>query len=166
MSKLWFVFCGIVVSFAVVSEARNSPRIQVGEPLKTELNRILKSAVDFQKASTGVEPDKQKPSLAALVSDIDRAIAKSSRNRSENQIALLKILEAASAQFKIAQLSGDRGPLREGMSQVVQLHRVYELDQYHVFFCSQDRSVWLQSNTKAENPINPDKYKNCGKTVR
>ena len=99
---------------------------------------------------------------------LDRALERSSAIRG-SQAPIVKMLESAVSHFKTAQLSQEdsyASNIKEGLGQLVQLHRVYAVDKYKVFFCSQDRTVWIQEGGKAENPVHPHKYKNCGKAVK
>lgn len=150
------------------SEARRFGKIDIEGPLKKELNGVLKAAIELHSACVSQDDSQVRASLASVISSIDRAYTHTEM-ADDDRMLLTKMLESAKAQLEMTKMNeGEekQGALKEAFNQLVQISQVFKLDDYPVFFCSKDRSVWLQKSWKAKNPVNPDKYADCGKRVR
>lgn len=150
------------------AEARRFGKIDIEGPLKKELNSVLKAAIDLHTACISQDDSQIKASLVSVISSIDSAHDHTEMADDEKML-LEKMLDSAKTQLEMTKMN--RGEekqeaLKEAFNQLVQIAQVFKLDDYPVFFCSKDRSVWLQKGWKAKNPVNPDKYADCGKRVR
>lgn len=161
-------FLFVLINLSSPSEARRFGKIDVEGPLKTELNNVLKAAIELHSACFDQDDQKIEASLSAVISSIDKASRHTDMAQDE-KILLEKMLDSAKNQLEMTRMNqGDdrQDALKEAFNQLVQLAQVFKLDSYKIFFCPKDRSVWLQKSWKAQNPVNPDKYADCGKRVR
>ncbi len=158
----------LVLSSLSVSARRYNSKIKVKPVIKVELNNVLKATNDLHNACFKQNELRIEAQLKNVIHKINLAHQKSGAAR-EQAPHLNRMLEAAKTELELAQMR--QGEMRQqnikaAFKQLVQLAKVYKLDKYRIFFCSKDKSVWLQKNWKAQNPINPKDYKNCGKLVR
>ncbi len=148
--------------------SRRYPQIDPAPPLKIELNQVLKFASEFQKASYAQDERAFEASLSQLIGSIDRAWAKADLARDQKP-HLTRILRSAKLQLQSSrnQLGTKRSQsVKEAFAQIVQLIQIYKLDSYRIFFCSKDRAVWIQTDSRAQNPVSPDRFASCGKLVQ
>ena len=159
---------GLVLLLPLTTSARNFGSIQVEGPLRSELNKVLKATVELHSACIEQNDQRIKSSLSAVISSIDKAGRQASLAE-DDRMLLLKMLDSARAQLQATRMNqGDLKieALKESFNQLVQIAQVFKLDSYRIFFCPKDQSVWIQESLKAKNPVNPDKYADCGNRVR
>ncbi|MCB0415804.1 MAG: hypothetical protein KDD50_15810 [Bdellovibrionales bacterium] len=166
MRFITMLFCGLMLSPSV--QAASKGQITVKGALKESLNSMLKVASDLHTSCYEQNEPKIATHLKSLSVSIQRVQRTGELSNQQNP-HLNKILDAIQSQIKIIQNSNHidkKENLKNAFRQLVQIVKVYKLDSYRVFFCSKDRSVWMQKSWKPQNPISPEKYKDCGKPVR
>lgn len=154
--------------FAISNSYARRGKIKIKEALRTELNAVLKSTSDLHQACVKQNDEQVATSIRRLLINIERANKKSVLAANQ-QTHLVKILNAAKREFEMSQvMSGNerRKRLKSAFGQIVQIAKVYQVDRYRIFFCSKDRSVWIQKSWKAKNPVHPKQFANCGQLVR
>lgn len=159
----------MILIFGHVAWARwNGEKIEVQPALRLELNAVLEATSDLQVACYHRDEKQIETALRSLMQHIDRATQKSNLAASDRP-HLVKILSAAKSQLELSQMRQGEAraeSLKEAFSQLVQIARVFKLDPYRIFFCPKDRAVWLQKGWTAQNPVNPDRYGQCGKLAQ
>lgn len=158
----------IVSTFLIEASARRSAPIDLQPALREELNSLLGATADLHEASFSQDDSRWESSLKNVLNHIDSAQKKSALAKAERP-HLLKILRAARSELEISQMqTGEdrRASLQNGFRQLVQVAQVFKLNKYRIFFCPKDKSVWLQRAAVAKNPINPQKFGDCGKLVQ
>lgn len=171
-------------------------KMKVSQPLAGRLMTVLVETEALHRSLVGPEPapvlakgkDKNKPkelprAPASIVNVNDQiktlagALTKASQHSKlagPSHVALDKIISAAQKHLRVAQNSGKKNQkqkideISESFRQIIQIAQMYELDhQYKIFFCSKDRSYWLQSGGKAQHPFDTTgKLKSCGTIMR
>ncbi|MBT4760410.1 MAG: hypothetical protein HOO06_01825 [Bdellovibrionaceae bacterium] len=157
---------GLQVNF--VYARRPARKIDIKVPLKTELNNLLKATDALHTACYKQNEPHIEAQLKNVLHKITVAHQKSFVQK-DQAMHLSKMLDAAKTQIQLAQMNlGEKrqANLKAAFRQLVQISKVYKLDPYRIFFCSKDKSVWLQKGWRAKNPISPQDHKNCGKLVK
>ncbi len=142
-------------------------KIKVQGELRSELNAVLRAAVELQESSYRRNERQTAAAIRALIQRLDGAAKKSGLAR-EQKLHLLKIVNSARAFLdKSRRTAGaNRHTFFQGaFKQLVQIAQVFQLDPYKIYFCPKDKSVWLQRAARPQNPVNPETYGDCGKLV-
>lgn len=159
----------IAIGFSQISDARGKyGKISVEGPLAFELNGVLKATDGLHKACMSQNNKQVDLSIRTLLESLRRASEKSSLAK-EQKPHLIKMLDAAAGHLELTlNRSGEdrRSSLKEAFNHLVQIAKIFKLDEYQVFFCPADKAVWMQKGNKPGNPIHPQKYPTCGKLVR
>lgn len=161
---LLFVILTTSISFTRTLKTR----IDVKPVLKTELNLVLAQADKLHSACVLQNDRVIDETTKSFVNRLGKA-EKHSTLAKVQQTHLVKILRAIRKNLvsSLNQMGANKKEfIKEAFKDVVQLTRLYNLDNYNVFFCSKDSSLWLQKGAKAKNPIHPEKFLECGKIVR
>lgn len=166
--KLPYVFILLLV-FAASASGRERPKMSLKPELKLELNKVLKAGSDLHEACVAQDEKKVNATVEGVISAIDKAEKKTALADGEKP-HLDRILNATKLRLqKVKKADGDdrKDALKEGFIQLVQISQLFPADpSYSVFFCSKDKSVWLQKGKKAKNPIHPETFETCGKLVQ
>jgi hypothetical protein len=165
----FFIIANLLSLFLNSAEARKRYRkVPLNEQLTEELNGVLKAANDLHGAAFEQDEEKIESSLQKVAFSLERADRKSVLAESQ-KTHLKKMIEAAKSGVQLTKnTAGNKrvDHLKDTFKQIVQIAQTYDLDKYKIFFCPEDRAVWLQSSWKAKNPIHPKIHKKCGKLVR
>ena len=144
-------------------------RLEVEEPLKSELNALLKGAVELHEALFERKPEHE---LRLALDNLDQALGRAQRLAGSGGIQRVhvdSVLTAARSHLELVQQreGAERmRHMRELFRALVQVNQSFDLDRYRVFFCSRDRAVWLQSGWQVRNPFEPKRGGGCGQAVR
>ena len=142
--------------------------------LKSSYLDLLKQASAFHE----VIGQKDEKKIQAEIRETQELIAKLYRQSSflpelHFRIHSHKLLQSIEEQLNII---NDRSPLKKSQEKKAikklfnsffELAQVYDLTKdikTKVFYCKKDKSLWFQTNGKAQNPINPS-YKNCATQI-
>ncbi len=151
------------------ASGRERPKMSLKPELKLELNKVLKAGSDLHEACISKDEKKVNATVEGVISAINTAEKKTSLADGEKP-HLDRILNATKLRLQqVKRADGDdrKAALQEGFIQLVQIAQLFPADpSYSVFFCSKDKSVWLQKGKKAKNPIHPETYETCGKLVQ
>lgn len=163
ISIVFFVIC------LPTASGRERPKMSLKPELKMELNKVLKAGSDLHEACISKDEKKVNATVEGVISAIDTAEKKTALAEGEKP-HLDRILNATKMRLQqVKKTDGDdrKDALKEGFIQLVQISQLFPADpSYSVFFCSKDKSVWLQKGKKAKNPIHPDTFESCGKLVQ
>lgn len=166
-------------------------KIKVAPAVQKPLNDLVRSALDIHQASFNQQDQQFKTAVLSTLQMVEQArsqthnlsqsveaaenapVNKYGRRRGvlsrEQRHHLIVMLDAIRDHLNRARNSlgmERKESLQEAFRQIVQVAQVYDLDDYNIFFCRSDRSIWVQSGTKAQNPIDPERYGSCGMRVR
>lgn len=158
----------VLLGFGGIAQAsKRGPPIVLESNVANELNRLLNSSELVQKSVVSQDEKLIQHSLRQMIVNIDRARVVSGIVNGNSRHHLLKILEAARYHLeyvKVSQGEQRRESFKEALAQISNLPRIYALDsKYRIFFCSKDRSSWVQSTKSPQNPIHPQTLGGCGK---
>lgn len=158
-----------MIGFTSLEARSRNPKIELGNQVTHKLDQVLLTANDLRKAIV----EKQDALVITKIRELSQILAEAHDTpdvNSENKAHLNRILkEAKSSLERFQTRSGNekREHLQETFRQIVLIGQTYKVSQqFKYFFCKSDRSVWLQKESKPLNPINPDKYLNCGMQVQ
>lgn len=157
-----------ILAFSSAEARIPTQRIDVQPTMRNELNIVLKSTNDLHAACVEQSESRIESATDKVIQSLDRATKHSSKIQVEST-HLVKMLSAAKEKLEISQnFSSEKRKLnlQEAFKDLVQIAQVFKLDHYNIFFCSQDKSLWLQKSLKPLNPIHPDKFGNCGRLVQ
>ena len=158
------LFSLMLMPFFTEASARYGHKIEVQEALRSELNSVLKAASLLHGACFEQNESRIEEQTRAVIASLDKAAKKSALAHMQRTL-LLKIIEAARSKLEMSQnFSGDerKESLKGAFKDIVQMAQAFKLDHYRIFFCKKDESVWLQKGSRAQNPIHPKRYGNCG----
>lgn len=159
------VLITILLSF-IQAEARRR-KIDVSEPLKQELNHVLKATNELHSAFFAQDEAMIATKIQSTIQSIGRANERSYLAPTQ-KMHLTKMLNSAKSHLEMTQMqSGSKRQksLKKAFAQLVNLAKVYRLDNYRIFFCPKDKSVWIQKSWKPKNPIHPKLFGSCGRLV-
>ena len=157
----------IILLVPLLLEARYYAKITLKSPLKQRLNAVLKTSNELHTACFKQDEEMIQARLKSLSFEIDKAKASTSSDPKQ-KMHVLRILEVTKTEVeKSRNYVGKKRKqsLKSVFRQVVQIARMYKLEPYRVFFCPKDKSTWLQKSWKPKHPLEPKKFKNCGKRV-
>lgn len=172
--KLFRLFAGILLgaSLLLLPQAKAAKgkygKLNIEGALKTELNGILQSTSSLHLACVAQSDKRINENIRLVLGSIKRTSKKTSLAKDQKP-HLTRMLEKARQHLEASlSRSGDarRESLKEAFNDLVQIARLYKLDQYQIFFCPSDKVVWLQKGFQPRNPVNPKKFGSCGKLVR
>lgn len=155
-----------VLFMTSVSVAKRQQRVQ--EPVQTYLNQILDGASQLHSALLSADVpavDKSSSEILELTKKAEKVV--------DNQdlkftylLQVLRLVRSSLSQVDEGSEEERTESFRSMFAHVVQIARNYRLKTYRLFFCSKDRSVWLQKSWGAKNPFNTESLKNCGAPIR
>lgn len=158
----------VAMQFTVVPAfAANKPKISLKPIVSTELVQFFESAnVLHDYLFEGKDP-----LVTTQISHIKGVVNKVkniSKVEGQKGTHLNRMLDTINKELNLAQsVSGhDRIQfLQKAYHQIVTLYQSYEITKkYSVFFCSTDRSVWIQQDNKPRNPFQPSSR--CGRKIQ
>ena len=145
-------------------------RIEVEEPLKSELNALLKAADELhQVLFDRPEEHELRMALENLEQALNRAQRVSGVGGIQQRVHVDGILGSIRTHLEMAQVREGNERLRhlrELFRGIVQIARSFDVDRYRIFFCDRDRSEWIQSGWQVRNPFEPRRGGGCGKLAR
>jgi hypothetical protein len=162
----------LLLVFGLSSEtvwARRSVRRAVNEPVRSELNLVLEAANRLHSALSHNDDELLETSIDSMLGLIEHAEVKVADSLDVRGRHILQILRSIHESLSLTrEYSGTRRSekLKAVFSDVVQIATNYQLDSYRIFFCSKDRTVWLQKSWKAQHPFDQADLKNCGAAIR
>lgn len=166
--KYWSLVFILLMSLVFPAQsARRGQRIEVKGALKKQLNQVLKDTSLLQQARVSRNKVKVSSSIRQLLKSL-RVAQHTSQTSIKHRTHLFKMLSHAKANLEMAQMNKEKEKsenLKIAFKQLVLVAKTYNVDKYRIFFCSRDKGIWLQKSWRPENPISPDKFKNCGKLV-
>lgn len=169
MFRTIIIFFVLAFSFLPAgSNARTFEKINLTDTVSRALNQVLLQASLLQDAFYRQSDQEIETYLRELVQTIDgaRRIAK---NEKIHGLHLNRVLETALGHFSgLMRTVGEERTkgLRLGYEQVVLIAQTYRLDNYKIFYCGKNDTIWLQKNSKVQNPFNPSTYGTCGVPIR
>ncbi len=162
------LMCVISIWGSSICEGRVFKKMDVPQGVQNQLNTVLSAANDLHGACVSRKDEQVVRGLEALLLALDNA-RKQSRLLGLQKTHLDRILIVTQTAVRKAQKG--RGEdrtraIKESFGHIVQIEQIFNLDRYHIFFCGNDETVWIQKDKKPQNPIHPREYKNCGKQVQ
>lgn len=151
-------------------QAGGENKIQLDPKVKSSYLKLLEQAAEFHSA---LQKGDQK-TLKNEIKETQEIIASLyQKNPSflefHHRIHSYKLLSKLEEQ--LAGLESQSQPNKKNIKTLFlsffELAKVYDLDKEmkgNLFYCPKDKSLWIQSDKKAHNPINPN-HINCGRTV-
>ena len=137
---------------------------------KASYLKLLDQAVDFHKAldkgdqkNIQQEIKKTKDMLAQVY---QKSLSLPAFHQRIHSYKLLSSIEQQLTGLSLDQ-SHNKKNVKKLFLSFFELAQVYDLNKEmkgRMFYCPKDRSVWIQSSTKAKNPISPQ-YNSCGKII-
>lgn len=177
-AKIWLSAALTVALLGAMSTVSNSyarsRKIKLAKPLTSELNSVLLAANNMHKAfykQDEWEAEKEliqtlkaiKKAKGTVSTSVKRAIAKEHEGNH-----IVRYLEAARGHLEmVLQTDGEKKQveLKNAFNQLAGIVRSFKVSKdYHIFFCSKDRSTWIQKGWSAKNPFSPKSK--CGRAVQ
>lgn len=167
--KAYFVLVlMLVVGQLASASVLASKRMKVDERLSQEIDAVLSMTAEFHKVRVSKEEELAQQTAIGLAQKIAEAKTLSEKIHDVQNVHITKILDSAYESLKNyndnPKAAGAVGVLKDFFKEIVQITQVFEVKKYKIFFCPLDRSLWLQKDSKARNPVNL-KFMNCGKPV-
>lgn len=165
---------GLVLLIVIASIVGSGSAFARGElalapRLTEELNLVLKASDSLHKSLVTQNEEQIDIGLRDVIQQITRARAALSYAKPHERRHLVRILDAAYEQFELTQTTyGNerRQRLEEGFNQLVNIVRIYRVDRtYSIFFCAKDKTSWVQTGNRAQNPFRSDRREPCGMRI-
>lgn len=148
--------------------ARVNEKINLTDTVAKALNNVLERASLVHDAFFNQSDQEIETYLRDLVNSIEGA-RQAAKGERIHGLHLNRVLETAYNHFRsLMKTVGEERTkgLRLGYEQIVLIAQTYRLDSYKIFYCGKNDTIWLQKNYKAQNPINPNTYGDCGVPIR
>lgn len=153
------VFLGLSLEVGARGKITLKPQISQG------LDQVVENGLQLQQSLVAGQEDIVQTKLAELESSAKELISRCAIIPHEHT-HLVKLLTNLEGSLRAAQMNSvERRPkfLLEAFKSLVELVRSYQIAQPpKIFFCSKDRSEWIQQGWKAQNPIDPKNSLKCG----
>lgn len=155
------------VALTLAAHARGFSKLTLKPALTSQLDLVLQATNELHTVLVEEDMQQIQTKVQKLISVLGDAQKKTVLDPSQ-QTHLHRILQAAQKHLELSQIK--EGPerqdqLRAAFKQIVLLVGTYELESYRVYFCSKDKSVWIQKSLSPKNPISTRKYPKCGSLV-
>ena len=162
-----------LIIFPIIITA-NKNKIQLSPQLKNSYLKLLDQASDFHKAlRLGDKNNIQKEikETQEIIAELYRK--SSSLSEFHFRIHSYKLLKSIEEQLSmithnhLLKENQEKKVVKKLFNSFFELAQVYDLTKdmkAKVFYCGKDKSLWFQTDRKAQNPINPG-YKNCATQV-
>ena len=167
-------FMLLVCSFTISAKFKDigkGPHLAAPPDIHSDLLDLVSEATELHKAiqkenSFSLEIKIQK--LQSKIQSIYRKLPLISHpQEKDHTFRLLGIIDERLEGLKIQGKDNiNKKSVKRLFGTIAELAKVYHVKTASsgIFYCSQDRSIWLQSNGKPKNPVNPH-LKNCGRRV-
>ena len=141
--------------------------------LKTELSRLLDKAPDLHNAFQKEDRKtihREVLLTQGIIKDLyGKVLHITHLQRRGHALRLLKAIEEQLSALSFQDLSNkpvEKRHRKKLFNGFVELARVYDLQntEKQAFYCHLDKSAWIQSGSRPENPVSPH-HKNCGRRV-
>lgn len=161
----------LVVCVASTVEAADwtQKRMKVEKNISDGIEEVLELTAEFHKTRVSQDSSKVSVQLATEIAQKLGTVANiSQKTNSVQNLHITKIIQSAQNSIQLYKedpmAKNASTDLKDFFKEIVQITQVFEVKKYKIFFCPQDRSLWLQTMPKAQNPVNLN-LKNCGKPV-
>lgn len=166
--KTWIALVVFMIGGVCEASVWASKRMKIDERLSQEVEVVLSLTADFHKERVNKEHDRAKEIAANLAKKLSETKNLSEKIHDVQNVHITKILESAYSSLKNyndnPKAANAVNGLKDFFKEIVQITQVFDVKKYKIFFCPQDRSLWLQKDSKAKNPVNLSLL-NCGKQV-
>lgn len=157
----------ITLSISLASQTLMADQGKLPEDIKKTVLQIVESGVSLHIARVESKVEKEKAVITQIESEIGDLLPKLSRSDFRYS-HLRKVLMTLNDSIEMYQEGGKRPRrhLQNFFKELVEMSKLYKVARYPVFFCSKDKSYWIQkSYRKGRNPVNPEKLLRCGRKV-
>ena len=169
VSFIFFV-CSFAVS-AKFKELDKGPSLVAPPGIRSALLDLVNEAAELHKAIQAENDLSLEIKIQKLQSKIQSIYRKlplmSHPQEKDHTFRLLGVIDERLEGLKIQGKDNlNKKSVKRLFSTIAELAKAYHVKTASsgIFYCSQDRSLWLQSNGKPKNPVNPH-LKNCGRRV-
>ena len=145
-----------------------SKRMKMDERLTQEIEVVLSLTAEFHKERVNKAEEEAQKTALNLAKKLVEVKSLSEKIHDVQSVHITQILDSAYVSLKNyndnPKAADAIGGLKDFFKEIVQITQVFDVKKYKIFFCPLDRALWLQKDSKAQNPINL-KFMNCGKPV-
>lgn len=143
-------------------------RMKVEESVSERIEEVLALTAEFHKIRVGKDTSKTITLANEIAAKLSSVASLTQKNSSVQSLHITKIVQSARSSIEIFKedpmAKNASSELKDFFKDIVQITQVFDVKKYKIFFCPQDKALWLQTTTKAQNPVNLS-LKNCGKPV-
>lgn len=143
-------------------------RMKVEESVSNRIEEVLELTAEFHKIRVSTDTSSTVKLATEIASKLGIVASMTQKNSSVQSLHITKIIQSAQNSIEIFKedpmAKNANTELKDFFKDIVQITQVFEVKKYKIFFCPQDKALWLQTLPKAQNPVNPS-LKNCGKPV-
>ncbi len=152
---------------SATTQAFASSQRQLPDHVKKTVLQIVESGISLHIARVEAKQAQEKVVISEIEDEIQSLLPMlpSSDFRYSH---LRKVLTTLNDSIEMYQEGGKRPKrhLQNFFKELVEISKLYKVARYPVFFCSVDKSYWIQkSYRKGRNPVNPEKLLRCGRKV-
>lgn len=146
----------------------SNKKFKISNKLNSEVQEIITLAAELHQFRVKKNEEEATKVAKTLAAELSHAKEITTKVEDLQDVHIAKILDSAYASLKIYNTNPKSkdavGGLKGFFKEMVQITQVLEVKKYRLFFCPIDRSLWLQKDSKAKNPVNLN-HVNCGKPV-
>ena len=166
----FLVFIFSFWSGASIQKMGNGPWISVQPEIQSELKSLVDEATKLHQellSGNRFSLEKQINALQEQIRQIYIRLPLIKRPQTKDHtFRLLSIIDEKLEGLKVQGKGIGKSSVKKLFGTVAELARTYHLKtaSNNIFYCSQDKSLWLQSGNKPKNPVNPH-LRSCGRKV-
>ncbi|MBC6415012.1 MAG: hypothetical protein GDA46_01280 [Bdellovibrionales bacterium] len=150
--------------FSLISKAEN----ELDPKIRASYLKLLKKASHFHQALKNKNPESIQSQIKETQKIIVQIHQHSPQLKFQQRIHSYKLL--SNLEEQLTSLKSQKEPQKKTVKKLFasffELANVYSLNKYlkgNFFYCNQDRSLWLQRDSKVHNPINSNVR--CGQAI-
>lgn len=157
--------CLILISFAGVWTEK---RMKMDDNVSTSIEEVLALTAEFHKVRVAKDSGQTMKLANEIIGKLGVVANITGKKNSVQSLHITKIIQSAQSALEVYKEDPESKDahleLKDFFKEIVQITQVFDVKKYKIFFCPQDKALWLQTLPKAQNPVSLN-LKNCGKPV-
>ncbi len=142
--------------------------MKVDDNVSINIEEVLALTAEFHKVRVAKDNTETLKLANEITSKLGIVANITGKKNSVQSLHITKIIQSAQSALEIYKEDPNSKDahleLKDFFKEIVQITQVFDVKKYKIFFCPQDKALWLQTLPKAQNPVSPN-LKNCGKPV-
>ena len=167
------MFCSFILSSLILLPSADAgvwtkERMKVEDSVSDRIEEVLALTAEFHQIRVSKDTSKTIKLATEIASKLGSVAMLTQKNNSVQSLHITKIVQSAQSSIEMFKedpmAKNASAELKDFFKDIVQITQVFDVKKYKIFFCPQDKALWLQTLPKVQNPVNLS-LRNCGKPV-